>query len=283
LQRQVSLRVPKLRTLPFETAITERYRRRESSVEEVLVEMYFAGESVRRVEDFTEALWGTRVSPSTVSELNQKIYAAIEAWRNRAIEGHHPYVSLGGLWLKRSRGGEVRFERARVKGYPLVRFGQVFRAGGESREVLSGSDVAALHGAFLSQRVDGSATSKVKEVAAMLKAIHAQEDRVAARQKAEQVTAKLKQRKLAETAELVRGGIERHCSTTRFRGSTGGVCGRTTRWSASCVRYDEERGRWGVSGREAGAHAYVGQAGSHDRHEIGHSVLPRYEPPCGSE
>jgi hypothetical protein len=36
---------------------------------------------VRRVEDITEALWGTRVSPSTVSNLNKKIYAKIEAWR----------------------------------------------------------------------------------------------------------------------------------------------------------------------------------------------------------
>jgi putative transposase len=68
---EVTLKVPKLRTLPFETAIIERYRRRESSVEEVLVEMYLAGVSVRRVEDITEALWGTRVSPSTASELNR--------------------------------------------------------------------------------------------------------------------------------------------------------------------------------------------------------------------
>src|SRR5437660_961892 len=105
---EVTLKVPKLRNLPFETAIIERYRRRESSVEEALVEMYLAGVSVRRVEDITEALWGTRVSPSTVSELNQKIYAQIETWRNRAIEGQHPYVFLDGLWLKRSWGGEVR-------------------------------------------------------------------------------------------------------------------------------------------------------------------------------
>ena len=59
----------------FETAIIERYRRRKSSVEEALIEMYLAGISVRRVEDITEALWGTRVSPSTVSNLNKKIYA----------------------------------------------------------------------------------------------------------------------------------------------------------------------------------------------------------------
>ena len=54
--------------------------------------MYLAGISVRRVEDMTEALWGTRVSPSTVSNLNKKIYAKIEAWRNRRIEGEHPYL-----------------------------------------------------------------------------------------------------------------------------------------------------------------------------------------------
>jgi putative transposase len=68
-------------------------------VEEALIEMYLAGVSVRRVEDITEALWGTRVSPSTVSDLNKKIYATIEAWRNRPIEGEHPYVYLDGIVL----------------------------------------------------------------------------------------------------------------------------------------------------------------------------------------
>ena len=55
---EVTLKMPKLRKQPFETAIIERYRRRESSVEEALIEMYIAGVSVRRVEDITEALWG---------------------------------------------------------------------------------------------------------------------------------------------------------------------------------------------------------------------------------
>src|SRR5215510_9743288 len=59
---EVRLKVPKLRRQTFETAIIERYRRRES---------------------ITEALWGTRVSPSTVSNLNQKIYSQIETWRHQ--------------------------------------------------------------------------------------------------------------------------------------------------------------------------------------------------------
>src|SRR5215467_9949892 len=53
-------------------------------------------------------LWGTRVSPSTASDLNKKIYGTIEAWRNRPIEGEHPYVYLDGIVLKRSWAGEVR-------------------------------------------------------------------------------------------------------------------------------------------------------------------------------
>ena len=105
---EVNLKIPKLRRQTFETAIIERYRRRESSVEEALIEMYLAGISVRRVEDITEALWGTRVSPSTVSNLNKKIYAKIEAWRNRRIEGEHPYLYLDGIVMKRTWAGEVR-------------------------------------------------------------------------------------------------------------------------------------------------------------------------------
>ena len=55
---EVTLHMPRLKGVSFETAIIERYRRRESSVEEALIEMYLAGVSVRRVEDITEALWG---------------------------------------------------------------------------------------------------------------------------------------------------------------------------------------------------------------------------------
>lgn len=53
---EVTLKVPNLRQLKFETAIIERYKRRESSVEEALIEMYLAGVSTRRVEDITQAL-----------------------------------------------------------------------------------------------------------------------------------------------------------------------------------------------------------------------------------
>jgi transposase-like protein len=250
----VELHVPRLRTLPFETQIIERYRRRESSVEEALVEMYLAGVSVRRVEDITEALWGTKVSPSTVSELNQKIAATIEAWRNRPIEGEHPDVYLDGIWLKRSWGGEVRNVAV------LVAIG-VNRDG--HREILGvcegmKEDVEGWRGFLRQLRSRGLAgvrlvtsdkclglvealgevfpealwqrcvvhfyrnvfavtpKARSKEVAAMLKAIHAQEDRVAAQAKAEQVVEKLQALKLAQAAAIVEGGIGETLSYMAF-------------------------------------------------------------------
>lgn len=105
----VTLHVPKLKGIRFETAIIERYRRRECSVEEALIEMYLAGVSVRRVEDITEALWGTKVSPGTISNLNKKAYENIEQWRSRPLTEEYPYVFVDGVYLKRSWGGEISF------------------------------------------------------------------------------------------------------------------------------------------------------------------------------
>jgi transposase-like protein len=99
---EVKLKVPKLREAVFETAIIERYRRRESSVEEAMIEVYLAGVSVRRVESITKALWGAKVSPGTVSKLNKRVYSHPDKWRNRPIKGSYPYVYLDGVVLKRS-------------------------------------------------------------------------------------------------------------------------------------------------------------------------------------
>jgi transposase-like protein len=243
---EVSLQVPKLRNLPFETAIIERYRRRETSVEEALIEMYLAGVSVRRVEDITQALWGTRVSASTVSDLNQKIYKQIEEWRQQPLVGDFPYVFLDGLWLKRSWGGEVKNVSVLVAiGVAQSGYRQILAVSEGAKEdkaswteFLRGLKERGLKGVelFVSDKCLGLVenlgdfypaakwqrcvvhfyrnvwtavpTGKVKEVATMLKAIHAQEDAEAAKQKARLVVEKLRAMKLAKAAEIVENGID---------------------------------------------------------------------------
>jgi len=242
---KVQLKVPKLRTIPFESAIIERYKRRECSVEEALVEMYLAGVSVRRVEDITEALWGTRVSAGLVSKLNKQVYEKIEAWRTSPIVGRYPYVYLDGIVLKRTWADEVRNVSI------LVAFGvnedgyrEILGAAEGAKEDKAGwgSFVASLKARGLegvrlciSDKCMGLVESlaeyypeaqwqrcavhfyrnvftnvpstKVKEVAAMLKAIHAQEDRQASIDKSNLVIEKLKGMKLQTAARTIEEGI----------------------------------------------------------------------------
>ena len=238
---EVTVQVPKLRRLPFETAIIERYRRREASVEEALVEMYLAGVSVRRVEDITEALWGSRVSSGTVSRLNQRIYEQIEAWRQRPITGSYPYVFLDGVSLKRSWGGEVRNVSVLLAiGVGSDGYRHVLGVAEGNKEDLEGwrgflrhlkarglTGVRLIISDACLGLVEAAAEcfpkaqwqrcvvhwyrnvfshvprGKLDDVARMLKAIHAQEDRKSAAVKAKTVAAKLTAMKLLKAAALV--------------------------------------------------------------------------------
>ena len=69
--------------------------------------MYMAGISVRRVEDITEALWGTRVSPSTVSNTTRRSTSRSKPGGTGASEGEHrsrgePYAQGQGWYPDRA-------------------------------------------------------------------------------------------------------------------------------------------------------------------------------------
>lgn len=64
--------------------------------------MHFARVSVRRVEDITEALLGTKVSHGTISNLNKKTYQHIELWRARPLTGGYLHIYVDGVYLQRS-------------------------------------------------------------------------------------------------------------------------------------------------------------------------------------
>ena len=104
---RLALRIPKLKGAVFESAVIERYRRREQSVEESLIDMYLAGVSTRRVDDISQLLWGERMPSQTLSDKLKRVYDQIDRWRNRPLDSEYPYVFMDGVWHKRSWGGSV--------------------------------------------------------------------------------------------------------------------------------------------------------------------------------
>jgi putative transposase len=219
--------------------------RAEASVEESLIEMYLAGVSVRRVEGITEALWGTRVSPATVSNLNKKIYAKIDVWRNRAITGEHPYLYLDGIVMKRSWAGEVRnvsllvASAVNTEGFPeilgICEGAKEDKSGWSAflrhlverglkgvRLIISDACRGLVESAaeylpdarwqrcmvhFYRNVFSHVPATKIRDVSHMLKAIHAQESRASADDKAKAITAELRLLKMGKAADLVEQSV----------------------------------------------------------------------------
>lgn len=205
-----------------------------------------AGVSVRKVEDITEALWGMRVSPGTVSNLNQKLYETIEKWRNKPIEGKHPYVYLDGTYLKRSWGGEIKniavvvaigvnregyreilgaaegakedkecwkqflrhLKKRGLKGVKLFISDKCLGLTENLGEFFPGADWQRCVVHFYRNVISHTPYDKIKPVVTMLKAIHAQEDKTEARKKAKRVVEKLRKLKLNKAASIVESGID---------------------------------------------------------------------------
>lgn len=242
----MTLRVPKLRGATFVSQVVERYRRREESVEEAMVEMYLAGVNERRVADVTEILWGSSVSAGTLSKLNREAFGKIDEWRRRPLTCEYPYVFVDGTYVRKNWGGAyegvavlvaigVREDGFREvigceEGYTESadswrEFLLELRDRGLSGvRMVTGDKSKGMLGALAEVFPDAmyqrctvhfyrNVLAKVPQrrradVAASLKAIHAQETREKSLGKARSVAAELRASKLDAAARVVEEGAE---------------------------------------------------------------------------
>jgi putative transposase len=187
-----------------------------------------------------------REPPCQKSELNKKIYGTIEAWRNRPIEGEHPYVYLDGIVLKRCWAGEVRnvsllvaigvndngyreilgicegakedkagwsaflkhLKERGLKGVRLITSDACIGLAESAAEFFPDAAWQRCIVHWYRNVFSHVPSTNVREIAAMLKAIHASEDVVAAREKAIRVIEKLRALRLIRAAELVEAAVE---------------------------------------------------------------------------
>jgi putative transposase len=216
--------------------------------------MYLAGVSVRRIEDITEALWGTKVSPGTISHLNKKAYEHIESWRSRPLTGEYAYVYLDGAYLKRSWGGEIQnvsillaigvdsdghreilgaaegmkedheswrsffvwLKERGLKGVRLFVGDKNLGMLETINEVFPDSRYQRCVVHFYRNVFSVIPRGKVRAVSMMLKAIHSQESKETARAKAKQVASKLREMRLSTAARKVEESIEETLTFMEF-------------------------------------------------------------------
>ena len=107
---RIELSVPQDREGRFSSELFSRFQRSEKALILALQEAYLQGVSTRKVTKITEALCGTSVSKSQVSELCQDLDADINAWRGRPLEQAYPYLIIDATYLHIRSLGQVASE-----------------------------------------------------------------------------------------------------------------------------------------------------------------------------
>ena len=201
---------------------------------------------MRRVKGISEALWGMRVSPGTISNLNQKVYAQIEEWRRRKLEVEYPYVYLDGIYLKKNWGGTIEniailvalgansagnreiigaAEGGKEDKESWLKFLRSLKERGLSgvrlmigdkclglvygiREVFPNTEYQRCIVHFMRNVFCNVPRTRGKEIGAKLKAIFVQEDREACQKKAEEVAQFLRNNMMKSAAITFENGIQ---------------------------------------------------------------------------
>lgn len=104
------LSVPRDRQGEFQTQVFEPYQRRDGWLEEAVIQMYKSGMGTRDVARFIESMFGSRYSPTTVSNITATVLEDIQIWQERPLSKRYAIIYLDGLYVKLKRStvsGEV--------------------------------------------------------------------------------------------------------------------------------------------------------------------------------
>lgn len=151
------LKMPRVRSGGIRSKILPRYARRNKDVDQMILEMFIAGVSTRRVEEAMRPLFGERsVSASTVSEIAKQLDLKVERFHRRPIEDKYLYLFFDGVYLKAKSPVNVR-RRCVLVAYGIKADGQ--RELIDYRLVRKGESQAAWEGFLTSLKNRGLAGS----------------------------------------------------------------------------------------------------------------------------
>lgn len=94
------LHVPKFRDGTLGAELFTSYQRSEQALLLSLMEMVTHGGSTRKISEITETLCGTSFSKSTVSALCGQLDPVVDAFRNRPLSRHTPFLMVDAITMK---------------------------------------------------------------------------------------------------------------------------------------------------------------------------------------
>jgi transposase-like protein len=97
---RLELKVPRLRSGGYESAIIPRYMQRMPEVDNALQKVFLFGISTRRCAEALSPLLGDAVSAQTISTIARRLDAEVKTFHARSLPDRYAYLFLDGIILK---------------------------------------------------------------------------------------------------------------------------------------------------------------------------------------
>jgi transposase-like protein len=101
---RLEIRMPRMRSKGYESAIIPRYQQRVEEVDAALLKVFLYGASTRLTGEALRPLLGEGVSAQTVSNIAKSLDDEVKRYHNRKIEDRYLYLFLDGINLKTKTG-----------------------------------------------------------------------------------------------------------------------------------------------------------------------------------
>ena len=102
------IEVPRDREGSFQPLLIPKHERRFTGFDDKIVAMYARGMTVREIQGFLAAQYGTEVSPEFISSVTDAVMAEVTAWQSRPLEPMYPVVFFDALRVKIREDAVVR-------------------------------------------------------------------------------------------------------------------------------------------------------------------------------
>lgn len=111
---KVDIDVPRTRNVGFDPEIIKKRSVVEEGLESQVVSMYAKGMTTRDIVDHVQSLYGIELSPSSISNITDKMVDEAKEWYSRTLDSLYPVVFLDAVHFKVREEGRIVTKAAYV-------------------------------------------------------------------------------------------------------------------------------------------------------------------------
>jgi putative transposase len=108
----VPIEVPRDRAGTFTPTLVPKGERRLGGLSDVIISLYAGGMTVRDICHHLQRVYGTELSPDTISAVTDAVLEEVKAWQTRPLDEIYPIIYVDALMVKVRDGAHVRNKAA---------------------------------------------------------------------------------------------------------------------------------------------------------------------------